>query len=54
MMLMEGRLAGRQLENSYWEVFYPYRYVFGTRGPAIKRQRDLPDKPKKPERMKEW
>lgn len=49
MMLTEGRLDGRQLENGYWEVFYPYRYVFGTRGPAIKRQRDLPEKPKKQE-----
>lgn len=46
MMLTEGRLDGHQLENGYWEVSYPYRYVFGTRGPAIKRQRDLPDKPK--------
>lgn len=41
-MLTEGRLSGRQLENGYWEVFYPYRYVFGTRGPEIKRQRNLP------------
>lgn len=54
MMLTEGRLDGRQLENGYWEVFYPYRYVFGTRGPAIKRQRDLPPKPKKQERNWEW
>ncbi|OGS94429.1 MAG: hypothetical protein A3H31_01670 [Gallionellales bacterium RIFCSPLOWO2_02_FULL_57_47] len=37
-MLAEGRLNGRQLENGYWEVFYPYSYVFGTRGPSIKRQ----------------
>lgn len=48
MMLVEGRLAGRQLENGYWEVFYPYSYVFGTRGPQIKRQRELP--PPKPKR----
>jgi len=38
VMLVEGRLAGRVLENGYWEVFYPYQYVFGTRGPAMKRQ----------------
>lgn len=54
-MLTEGRLEGRQLENGYWEVYFPYRYVFGTRGPAIKRQRDLPVKPpKKQDWMKEW
>lgn len=39
LMLTEGRLNGRQLENGYWEVYYPYSYIFGTRGPAIKRQR---------------
>jgi hypothetical protein len=38
VMLAEGRLAGRMLDNGYWEVFYPYQYVFGTRGPAMKRQ----------------
>jgi hypothetical protein len=38
VMLAEGHLAGRMLENGYWEVFYPYQYVFGTRGPAMKRQ----------------
>lgn len=54
MMLTEGRLDGRQLENGYWEVSYPYNYVFGTRGPAIKRQRDLPEKPKKQEWKPEW
>jgi hypothetical protein len=54
-MLVEGRLNGRRLENGYWEVFYPYSYVFGTRGPQIKRQRDLPERaPKKAERMQEW
>ena len=42
-MLEEGRLQGRQLENGYWEVTYPYCYIFGTRGPQIKRQRDLPE-----------
>lgn len=49
MMLTQGRLNGRQLENGYWEVFYPYSYVFGTRGPAIKRQRSV--KPKNQERI---
>ncbi len=42
-MLEEGRLLGRRLENGYWEVVYPYRYTFGTRGPQIKRQRELPE-----------
>jgi hypothetical protein len=41
-MLAEGRLEGRQLDNGYWEVIYPYCYVFGTRGPQIKRQQNLP------------
>ena len=41
-MLEEGRLEGRQLENGYWEVSFPYKYVFGTRGPQLKRQRNLP------------
>lgn len=54
VMLTEQRLEGRQLENGYWEVFYPYRYVFGTRGPAIKRQRDLPEQPKKRVRNQDW
>ncbi len=54
MMLTEGRLDGRQLENGYWEVSYPYRYVFGTRGPAIKRQRELPSVRKSQERYSEW
>ena len=54
MMLTEGRLDGRQLENGYWEVSYPYRYVFGTRGPAIKRQRELPPARKKQEWNSEW
>ena len=58
-MLIEGRLEGRQLENGYWEVIYPYCYVFGTRGPAIKRQREMPPPTRKkgysvPEQMKEW
>lgn len=38
VMLVQGRLPGRQLDNGYWEVFYPYSYVFGTRGPSIRRQ----------------
>ena len=58
-MLTDGRLSGRQLENGYWEVFYPYRYVFGTRGPEIKRQRNFPPptrkkRPEVPEQMKDW
>ena len=37
-MLAGGRLAGRLQDNGYWEVRFPYRYVFGTRGPALRRQ----------------
>lgn len=57
LMLEQGRLDGRQLENGYWQVYYPYRYVFGTRGPAIKwlqQLQALPAKPKKQDQMKEW
>ena len=58
VMLTEGRLEGRQLENGYWEVFYPYRYMFGTRGPQIKRQRELPPPrkriPKSEEQFSGW
>lgn len=43
VMLAEGRLAGRLLENGYWEVFYPYCYIEGTRGPALQRYRKLPE-----------
>jgi hypothetical protein len=37
VLLREGRLQGRLLTNGYWEVRYPYLYLFGTRGPALKR-----------------
>lgn len=37
VMLAEGRLSGRLLPNGYWEVFFPYCYTFGTRGPGLKR-----------------
>jgi hypothetical protein len=51
VMLSEGRLNGRQLENGYWEVFFPYSYVFGKRGPVLKRQQkgleELAAKPKR-------
>lgn len=52
-MLNEGRLAGQQQSNGYWEVFYPYRYVLGTRGPGLKRQQRPPGKPKNPEAIQE-
>lgn len=45
-LLVAGRLDGRKLDNGYWEVAYPYRFTFGKRGPALKRQQ-------KHERMKE-
>jgi hypothetical protein len=54
VMLAEGRLEGRQLENGYWEVFYPYRYVIGTRGPSTTRQKNTPPRPKKAEQMTAW
>ncbi len=58
-MLEEGRLLGRQLDNGYWEVTYPYCYTFGTRGPQIKRQRELPEseyskRKKAREQFEEW
>lgn len=37
-LLSDSRLEGRRLENGYWEVAYPYRYTFGTRGPSLKCQ----------------
>ncbi|MGA8864698.1 MAG: hypothetical protein WBM09_13460 [Gallionella sp.] len=36
-LLAAGRLAGIQEANGYWQVAYPYRFIFGTRGPALKR-----------------
>ncbi len=53
-LLAEGRLAGRQLDNGYWEVFYPYRVIFGTRGPQLRRQRNLPEAAPRRERNSEW
>jgi len=38
VLLCQGRLDGRLQSNGYWEVFYPYRFIFGTRGPSLKRQ----------------
>lgn len=53
VMLEEGRLKGRQRENGYWEVFFPYSYIFGTRGPTLKRQKKgLEDLAKKPKRLR--
>ncbi len=55
VMLAEGRLAGQQLENGYWQVFYPYRYILGTRGPALTRQRNPPEKKREfPEHSPAW
>lgn len=55
-MLEQGRLEGQQQENGYWQVLYPYRYQFGTRGPRIKQQRDLPPVKTFPDGMsrREW
>jgi len=38
VLLVESRLEGRREANGYWEVAYPYRFTFGQRGPALKRQ----------------
>ena len=46
VLLTSFRLEGLRRENGYWEVAYPYRFTFGLRGPALKRQQ-------KPERRKE-
>lgn len=45
-LLAAGRLEGCRQDNGYWEVYHPYRVVYGLRGPALKRQ-------KKPERTAE-
>ena len=36
-LLTAERLEGRRSDNGYWEVAYPYRFLIGTRGPALKR-----------------
>jgi len=48
-LLAAGRLLGRQLENGYWEVRFPYSFTFGTRGPSLKRQQKPVRQRKKPE-----
>lgn len=35
VLLAEGRIRGRQLENGYWEVAYPPRLRIGRRGPQM-------------------
>lgn len=37
VLLAAGRLAGRQLENGYWEVAYPYTMTEGRRGPCLRK-----------------
>lgn len=37
-LLSAGRLAGRVRENGYWDVVFPYSFIFGMRGPSLKRQ----------------
>lgn len=37
-LLAAQRLQGRRLENGRWEVFYPYRFLIGSRGPVLRRQ----------------
>jgi len=38
-LLAVGRLKGRQLENGYWAVAYPYFFAMGRRGPKLLMQR---------------
>ncbi|MDO8207406.1 MAG: hypothetical protein Q7T38_06250 [Gallionella sp.] len=47
VLLAEGRIRGRQLENGYWEVAYPPRLRIGRRGPQMNFLR--PKAAKKPE-----
>jgi hypothetical protein len=44
-LLSAGRLDGRVQVNGYWEVRYPYSFVFGTRGPSLKRQQKPAKRP---------
>lgn len=37
-LLEAQRLEGRQKDNGYWEVRFPYRMEAGTRGPALRRE----------------
>ena len=43
-LLSASRLYGRQLENGYWEVGFPFRVAMARRGPQL-----LVRRPKKPE-----
>ncbi|MFA6972012.1 MAG: hypothetical protein WC208_11510 [Gallionella sp.] len=43
-LLAAGRLLGRQLDNGYWEVGFPFRVAMARRGPQL-----LVRRPKKPE-----
>lgn len=36
-LLSTGRLQGRQQENGYWEVCYPYTLTEGRRGPVMRK-----------------
>ena len=36
-LLCSGRLDGRQGENGYWEVAYPYTMTEGRRGPQMRK-----------------
>lgn len=49
-LLTAGRLAGRRNDNGYWEVAHPYRFTFGTRGPALKRSQKVKKDSSKRER----
>jgi hypothetical protein len=43
-LLSAGRLAGRQADNGFWEVAFPFRVAMAMRGPQL-----LVRRPKKPE-----
>lgn len=36
-LLCCGRLQGRQQENGYWEVLFPYTLTMGRRGPSMRK-----------------
>jgi hypothetical protein len=47
-LLSGGRLWGSQQQNGYWEVFYPYTFTEGRRGPQMRR-REVKSPPQKVE-----
>lgn len=48
-LLVESRLEGIRRANGYWEVAYPYRFTFGSRGPGLKRSQKAKKAERRPE-----